>query len=81
MIEHLRAGQMWEVALSFCRELQQQYETKTYEYTKLANVMSVQGTLFGSIADGGRRFGDCYRVALYGSGFPGTPCLRITEAR
>ena len=70
ILEHLSAGKAWETALTICKELQHEYETRTFDYARLSELLALQGSLYASIAKGERQFGDYFRVAFFGAGWP-----------
>ncbi|BGP02104.1 Deoxycytidine kinase 1 [Rhodotorula toruloides] len=70
IIDHLARGKAWETAIELATELEKQYETKTFDYVKLADLLRIKADLFASIAKSERQFGSHFRVAYYGSHWP-----------
>ncbi|KAL7341844.1 hypothetical protein BJY59DRAFT_53167 [Rhodotorula toruloides] len=70
IIDYLTRGKAWETAIELATELEKQYETKTFDYVKLAGVLRIKADLFASIAKSERQFGSYFRVAYYGSHWP-----------
>ncbi|GAA6012300.1 hypothetical protein JCM10207_002794 [Rhodosporidiobolus poonsookiae] len=70
ILEHLSKGKAWERALELCKELQHEYETRTFAYPRLAELLNLQAELYGSIAKSDRHFGNYFRVAFYGNRWP-----------
>ncbi|GAA5960183.1 hypothetical protein JCM21900_000431 [Sporobolomyces salmonicolor] len=70
VLEHLNMGKAWETALAICKELQHEYETKSFNYTRLAELLNLEAELYASIAKSERHFGNYFRVAFYGSRWP-----------
>ncbi|KAI5478526.1 hypothetical protein MNV49_005055 [Pseudohyphozyma bogoriensis] len=74
MLGHLSKGKAWETALEICKELQFEYESTSFNYARLAELLVLQSELYGSIAKSDRSFGEYFRVAFYGSRFPISVC-------
>ncbi|TIA88831.1 hypothetical protein E3P99_02368 [Wallemia hederae] len=72
-MEYLAAGKAYEVAIDVCKDLAHQYENKTYDFHKLADILTYQASLVDSIMKGDREFPEFFRVAYHG-GFP--PALK-----
>jgi len=53
-----------------CKELAQQYEEVTFEYPKLANLLTRMSKFYDSIMTELRPQPEYFRVAFYGRGFP-----------
>ncbi|GAA5903536.1 hypothetical protein JCM5296_006854 [Sporobolomyces johnsonii] len=70
VLEHLNTGKAWETALTICKELQHEYETKSFNYARLAELLNLEAELYASIAKSERHFGNYFRVAFYGSRWP-----------
>ncbi|TIB43241.1 hypothetical protein E3P86_00025 [Wallemia ichthyophaga] len=68
-MEYLAAGKAFEVAIEVCKDLAHQYESKTYDYQKLADILTYQASLVDSIMKGDREFPDYFLVTYHG-GFP-----------
>ncbi len=73
------SGQMWEKALEICKELAEQYELETFEFTKLAELHARMSDFYKNIMDANGSSGNAknirpepeyFRVAFYGRGFP-----------
>lgn len=60
IIDHLARGKAWETAIELATELEKQYETKTFDYVKLADLLRIKADLFASIAKSQRQFGCVY---------------------
>lgn len=74
IIKYFDKGKMWEAALSVCKELVSQYEEETYEYDKLADLLTCMAGFYNSIVTQLRPEPEYFRVAYYGCGHP--PFLR-----
>jgi dedicator of cytokinesis protein 3 len=57
ILDHLSKGKAWETALAICKELQHEYETRSFNYTRLAELLVLQSELYGSIVKSDRHFG------------------------
>jgi dedicator of cytokinesis protein 3 len=69
-ISHLSEGKDWEMAIRLCRELGNLYETSTYDYNRLADVLVREAELFRKIPSEDRFFAEYFRVGFWGRGFP-----------
>ncbi|TIB91721.1 hypothetical protein E3Q19_02279 [Wallemia mellicola] len=72
-MEYLAAGKAFEIAIDICKDLTYQYEFKTYEYHKLADILTYQASLVDAIMKCDREFPEYFIVGYYG-GFP--PALK-----
>ncbi|CAO1638275.1 unnamed protein product [Parajaminaea phylloscopi] len=70
ILDYLGKGQAWEIAIDICRELAQQYEYRAVDYTRLAELMTFQASLFRKVAQTERTFPAYFRVAYYGAAWP-----------
>lgn len=57
ILQHLSNGKAWETALVICKELQHEYETTSFNYSRLSDLLQLQAQLYASIAKGDRHFG------------------------
>lgn len=57
VLDHLSKGKAWETALIICKELQHEYETRSFSYSRLAELLVLQSELYASILKGDRHFG------------------------
>lgn len=64
IIDYLTRGKAWETAIELATELEKQYETKTFDYVKLAGVLRIKADLFASIAKSERQFGRVQLLSL-----------------
>ncbi|EFC46922.1 Ded_cyto domain-containing protein [Naegleria gruberi] len=62
-------GKDWERAIKLSRELAPIYETQTFEYKKLAELLKSQSEWFSKIFDQKRFFASYFFVGYYGKGF------------
>jgi dedicator of cytokinesis protein 3 len=60
----------WESAIEICKELQAQYEHRSFNYERLAELLVHEAELYASIVKQDRYFSEYFRVAFYGSKFP-----------
>lgn len=70
ILDYLSKGQAWEISVDICRELAQQYEYRSVNYTRLAEVLVHQAALYQKIASTERTYPAYFRVAYYGEGWP-----------
>ncbi|GAA5856905.1 hypothetical protein JCM8547_008456 [Rhodosporidiobolus lusitaniae] len=70
ILEHLGKGKAWETAIDLTKELQHEYENKSFNYSRLSELLHLQAELYGSIAKSDRHFGNYFRVAFYGNRWP-----------
>eukprot|EP01113_Clastostelium_recurvatum_P012706 TRINITY_DN1660_c0_g1_i2.p1 TRINITY_DN1660_c0_g1~~TRINITY_DN1660_c0_g1_i2.p1 ORF type:complete len:1788 (-),score=598.32 TRINITY_DN1660_c0_g1_i2:101-5464(-) len=68
-IDYFDKGKLWEEAIKLIKLLRQQYEHRTYDYTKLADLLELQAGLVKKIIAVNRFFPNYFRVAYYGKGF------------
>lgn len=61
---------MWECAIIMCKELVNQYETKTYDYAYLSSLLQQMSKFYDKIFNQNRRNPNYFRIAYYGKGFP-----------
>jgi dedicator of cytokinesis protein 3 len=71
-IDWFSSAKQWERAVPLIRELKHRYETVTYEYDKLAQLLQRESLLFSQIANTQRFFSNYFRVGFYGKGFNST---------
>jgi hypothetical protein len=57
ILEHLGRGKAWETALDIAKELAHEYETRSFNYPRLAELLNLQAELYSSIAKSDRHFG------------------------
>ena len=57
ILAHLSKGKAWETALAICKELQQEYETTSFNYSRLSELLVLQSELYANIAKSDRHFG------------------------
>eukprot|EP00794_Sanderia_malayensis_P005649 gene5649-6345_t len=75
IIEYYDKGKTWEYGIRLCKELAQQYETDTYDYVQLSQILEKQAKFFDNIIKSVMRGEpEYFRVGFYGKGFP--PFLR-----
>ncbi len=70
MIKHFEDGAAWECALTSYKELADQYEHHSYDYSKLARTQHSTARIYESIAKGQRPSPRYFRVIYRGLGFP-----------
>ncbi|KAH8918163.1 hypothetical protein BT69DRAFT_1354118 [Atractiella rhizophila] len=70
ILEHLAKGKAWECAIEICKELQFQYEHRSFNYERLAELLVHEAELYASIVKSDRYFSEYFRVAFYGNRFP-----------
>ncbi|PWZ03173.1 hypothetical protein BCV70DRAFT_183899 [Testicularia cyperi] len=70
ILDYLGKGQAWEISVDICRELAQQYEYRSVNYARLAEVLVHQANLYSKIATEERTFPAYFRVAYYGQDWP-----------
>ena len=68
-IEYLDRAKLWEKAIDLIRELRIQFETITFEYHKLADILQLESSFFRKITATERFFSAYFRVGYYGKGF------------
>lgn len=70
ILDYLNKGQAWEISIDICRELAREYEYHAVDYSRLADVLTLQASLFQKIGTEERVFPNYFRVAYYGSQWP-----------
>ncbi|EST06223.1 Dedicator of cytokinesis C-terminal [Kalmanozyma brasiliensis GHG001] len=70
ILDFLSKGQAWEISVDVCRELVQQYEYRSVNFARLAEVLQHQAKLYQKIATEERSFPAYFRVAYYGQEWP-----------
>ncbi|KRZ77503.1 Dedicator of cytokinesis protein 1 [Trichinella papuae] len=70
MIDLFDRGELWEKAIVVCQELQHEYEHRTYEYDKLANLLEKMSKMYRNILKHQRAEPEYFRVLFCGLGFP-----------
>ncbi|PWN43738.1 hypothetical protein IE81DRAFT_67371 [Ceraceosorus guamensis] len=70
ILDYLGKGSAWEISIDICRELLHQYEYRSVDYGRLADVLRLQASLFEKIATVERTFPSYFRVAYYGQSWP-----------
>lgn len=70
MLDHFTKGKAWESAIGICKELTHQYETYTFNYARLAELLQHEAVLYDNIVKKERYFNEYFRVGFYGRGFP-----------
>lgn len=71
IIDYFDKGKMWEYGISRCKELAVQYETETYDYIQLSEILEKQARFFENIIKAVVRPEPTYfRVGYFGRGFP-----------
>ncbi|KAG2388429.1 hypothetical protein C9374_000593 [Naegleria lovaniensis] len=68
-MKYFDLGKDWERAIKLSRELAPIYESKTFEYKKLSDLMRSQGEWFQKIFEQKRFFASYFFVGYYGKGF------------
>ncbi|KAK0524071.1 Deoxycytidine kinase 1 [Tilletia horrida] len=81
ILDYLGRGQAWEISIDICRELAQQYEYRSVNYPRLAEVLQHQASLFQRIATTERVFPAYFRVAYYGQQWPASLQQKIFVCR
>lgn len=66
VLDYLNRGQAWEFAVDVCRELAEQYEYTSANYTRLANLLVYQANLFTQMATVERAFPSYFLVGFVG---------------
>lgn len=62
IIDYLGRGKAWETAIGLATELERQYESRTFDYAKLADMLRIKADLFAKIASSERNFGCVMRL-------------------
>ncbi|KAK0550096.1 Deoxycytidine kinase 1 [Tilletia horrida] len=81
ILDYLGRGQAWEISIDICRELAQQYEYRSVNYPRLAEVLQHQASLFQRIATTERIFPAYFKVAYYGLQWPASLQQKIFVCR
>eukprot|EP00026_Physarum_polycephalum_P000045 Phypoly_transcript_00045.p1 GENE.Phypoly_transcript_00045~~Phypoly_transcript_00045.p1 ORF type:complete len:1883 (+),score=230.21 Phypoly_transcript_00045:40-5688(+) len=68
-VNYLDKAKEWERAITLVQPLKKLYEDTTFEYSKLADVLTKEAALFRSIDSSERFFCEYFRVGYYGRGF------------
>ncbi|KAG8846100.1 hypothetical protein FRB96_002079 [Tulasnella sp. 330] len=69
ILDYLGKGKAWESAVEICKELAFQHSEVTFNYHRLAEILSHQATLLENIMTEQRYYSEYFRVAFYGN-FP-----------
>ncbi|KAI9839458.1 MAG: hypothetical protein M1819_002083 [Sarea resinae] len=70
MIKHFEDGKSWDNALETYKELALQYETNTFDFSKLARTQRAMAKVYETISDGEPQSPRYFRVIYRGLGFP-----------
>ncbi|CAK7274903.1 Deoxycytidine kinase 1 [Sporothrix epigloea] len=70
IIKHFEEGEAWSSALAAYKELQVQYESNIYDFSKLARTERAIATVYETIAKSDRLVPKYFRVMFRGLGFP-----------
>jgi dedicator of cytokinesis protein 3 len=70
IIELFDKGKAWEKATELCKELAQQYETKTLDYLSLKNILLQQASFLDLILSVDRPAPSYFRVHCWGQAWP-----------
>lgn len=70
MIKHFEDGAAWSSALEAYKELQQQYETNVFDFSKLARTERAIATIYETLAKSDKLVPKYYKVVFRGLGFP-----------
>ncbi|KAG2185632.1 hypothetical protein INT44_002425, partial [Umbelopsis vinacea] len=70
MLDYLERGKAWEICVDLCKELAEHYESTTFDYIRLSEILSRQAGYIESIAKKERYYPEYFRVGYYGRGFP-----------
>ncbi|KAK4213620.1 hypothetical protein QBC37DRAFT_373865 [Rhypophila decipiens] len=70
MIKHFEDGQAWSSALAAYKELQTQYETNVFDFSKLARTERAIATIYETIAKSDKLVPKYFKVIFRGLGFP-----------
>lgn len=80
IIDLLEKGKHWEHAVPLCKELSMVYESKVFNYRKLAEILKRQASFFEKIISSSeqnlRLSPEYFRVGFYGNNFP--PFLKVS---
>eukprot|EP00835_Amoeboradix_gromovi_P003419 NODE_225_length_13912_cov_0.499674.p1 type:complete len:1792 gc:universal NODE_225_length_13912_cov_0.499674:5111-10486(+) len=70
ILEYFDEGKAWEKGILLAKELCTQYEQRSYDYKKLANMLKRLGVLYESIINKERYHSEYFRVGFYGKAWP-----------
>ncbi|KAI9221894.1 hypothetical protein BC828DRAFT_404514 [Blastocladiella britannica] len=70
ILVYFEEGKAWESAISVCKELFAYYDNSTYNYEKVAEMLTKQASLYQMIVKEQRYYSEYFRVGYYGMGFP-----------
>jgi hypothetical protein len=70
MIKHFEDGEAWSSALAAYKELQLQYETNTFDFSKLARTERAIASIYETIAKSDKLVPKYFKVIFKGLGFP-----------
>eukprot|EP00795_Rhopilema_esculentum_P012407 gene12407-3070_t len=71
IINYFDKGKTWEYGIRLCKELATQYETETYDYVQLSEILERQAKFFENIIKSViRAEPEYFRVGFFGKGFP-----------
>ncbi len=70
MIKHFEDGEAWSSALAAYRELQVQYESNVFDFSKLARTERAIATIYETLAKSEKLVPKYYKVVFKGLGFP-----------
>ncbi|KAI1762555.1 hypothetical protein GGR53DRAFT_414782 [Hypoxylon sp. FL1150] len=70
MIKHFEDGEAWSSALAAYKELQVQYETNIFDFSKLARTERAIATIYEKLAKGDKLVPKYFKVIYKGLGFP-----------
>ncbi|KAK9474316.1 uncharacterized protein V1510DRAFT_411912 [Dipodascopsis tothii] len=70
IIKYFNTGKSWENSIELYKELAVQYETLTFDFTKLAKTLSQMAKLYEDILHGERYLSQFFRIYYLGLGFP-----------
>ncbi|XP_074643938.1 dedicator of cytokinesis protein 1-like [Tubulanus polymorphus] len=70
MIHYFNKGKMWEKGVEICKELINQYESETFDYDQLSDLLTQQAQFYKKIITEMRPEPEYFRVGFYGKGFP-----------
>jgi hypothetical protein len=72
MIKHFEEGESWSNALTAYKELQAQYETNIFDFSKLARAERAIATIYETISKSEKLIPKYFKVTYKGLGFPAT---------
>ena len=70
MIKYFEDGEAWSSALAAYKELQVQYETNVFDFSKLARTERAIATIYETLAKSDRLVSKYFKVVFKGLGFP-----------